>query len=71
MPSLRNIREEAGRVHADFTVADGRHGSVSVDVAAYRAHGEAALQQEADAAERWAETHGYRAPELDRHRELD
>lgn len=74
MPKLRNIRQTQGRhgpeMTADFTVLDGRQGSVSVTMAMWEAQGERALQEEAIAAERMAMTHGYRPPQHDRFREL-
>ncbi len=74
MPSLRNFRQIQGRhgpeMVADFTIPDGRQGSVTVPLTTFEQHGERALQQEADAVARQARLHGYRAPQDDRYREL-
>jgi len=74
MAVLRNLRRIEGRhgpeMHADFNADDGRLGSISVPLAEYEAHGEAALQQEADACARQARAHGYRPSETDRLNEL-
>lgn len=71
---LRNFRrieiDGTPGMAADFTAADGRPGSVTVSLAEYEAHGEAALRLEADACARQAMAHGYRPPEADRYREL-
>ncbi len=72
--NLTNIRHIAGRhgpeVTADFTIADGRTGSVTVSLREYEAHGERSLEQEAAACAMQARRHGYRAPGLDRYEEL-
>lgn len=74
MPNLRNVRRVDGRhgpeVWADFTVSDGRIGSVGVSLAKFEAHGEKALELEAAACARQARSHSYRALEEDRYREL-
>lgn len=74
MPALRNIRRECVHgedvVLADFTAPDGRVGSVGVPLREFDAHGEAILQQEANAAASWARVHRYEPPERDRFREL-
>lgn len=71
---LRNLRQQQGQhgleMAADFTIADGREGSVTVPLATFEQHGERALQDEAMAVERQARGHGYRQPEADRYREL-
>lgn len=72
--TLTNIRHHAGRhgpeVSADFTIADGRTGSVTVTLREFEAHGQRILEQEAAACARQARGHGYRAPGLDRYEEL-
>lgn len=72
--TLRNLRQHQGRhgpeMCADFTVADGREGSVCVPLREFEAHGEQALMAEAMACERQSRAHGYRAPEADRYGEL-
>lgn len=70
MPALRNIREANGIVSADFTAPDGREGCVSIPAAEYQAHGEAALEREAEACCAQAALHGYRPPAHDRYAEL-
>jgi hypothetical protein len=74
MPRLRNLRQVEGRhgpeMAADFTIADGRIGCVTVPLDEFNLHGERTLQQQADAAEREARIHGYRPPEHDRYAEL-
>jgi len=74
MVALRNVRRAVVHgedvVLADFTAPDGRPGSVGVTEREFQAHGEAALQQQADAAAAWSRVHGYVAPEHDRYREL-
>lgn len=74
MPKLTNIRHAQGsegvEVWADFTVPDGRWGSVSVPLALFEAHGEMILQQEAEACAQQARSHGYRPPQDDRYNEL-
>lgn len=74
MTRLRNIRQTAGRhgpeMTADFTIVDGRMGSVSIPLSTFEQHGERALQEQASACERQALAHGYRPPGVDRYREL-
>jgi len=71
---LRNLRQVRGRhgveMAADFTIADGRLGSVSVPLAMFEQHGKRVLQDEAAACARQARAHGYRPPEADRFNEL-
>lgn len=70
MPALRNIRQQGDRMLADFTARDGRQGAASCSVAEYAQHGDALMQQEAEAIERAARLHGHTAPEEDRFNEI-
>jgi|GEM_PF-5672427 len=74
MPIPFNIREQTihgvPSVTADFVIADGRTGSVSVPADLFRLHGETLLQQEAEAVEADARRHQYKPPQHDRYREF-
>ena len=74
MPRLTNIREQTVHgipmVIADFKIADGRMGSVSVERELYQLHGEVLLQQEAEGVEAQARHHRYQPPQHERFREL-
>ncbi|WP_156029878.1 hypothetical protein [Sphingomonas sp. URHD0057] len=59
-------------MHADFTAPDGRKGSVSVSLAEYEAHGEAALMEAARFVVFEQRRHdAYAPPERDRFNELN
>lgn len=72
---LRNVRQIDTRhgpvMAADFEIADGRLGCVSVSLAEFKMHGERALRDEAMAREAQAQRDGYRPPQHDRFSELD
>jgi hypothetical protein len=68
---LTNVRRDGDLMRADFAIADGRPGSVSVPAAEYEAHGEYALEQEARACARQHARDGYVEPDRDRFNELD
>lgn len=74
MVQLRNLRPTTDHgergMAADFTLPDGRVGSVSVPQHLFDQHGERLLQEEADATARWARLHRYQPPEADRRNEL-
>lgn len=71
---LRNLRRvqmpDGPGMAADFTIVDGRQGSVIVSLAEFEAHGEAALMQEAAACARQRRSDGYISPRHDRFSEL-
>ena len=67
---LFNVRRGQEMVSADFTIADGRTGSVCIPIADYDAYGEAALEQEALACAAQRSRDGYVAPGRDRFDEL-
>jgi hypothetical protein len=71
---LRNLRRvdtpEGEAMTADFTIADGRTGSVSVLLSEFEAHGEAALEQVALACAAQHAMDGYIEPGRDRLNEL-
>ena len=65
-----NVRRDGDLMRADFHIADGRMGCVSVPLALYEAQGEAALEEEALACARQHARDGYVAPGTDRFNEL-
>jgi hypothetical protein len=72
---LRNLRAattpDGPTMCADFTIADGRQGSVCVPLREFEAHGEAILEQAAlFVARELRRRDSYRPPEADRFNEI-
>lgn len=74
MPHLERVVQtvEHGQavVKADFRLDDGRLGSVTVLAAEHAEFGDTILLQRAEAIEASLRPHKYRAPQIDRYREL-